>query len=62
LQDETGLSAVFERSDADVRELEGLPPRLGPIRGDPHSPVTITEHDLQFNVNIALRPQDRSLS
>jgi 23S rRNA (cytosine1962-C5)-methyltransferase len=51
---ETGLSTIYERSDADVRELEGLAPKTGPLRGE----VTIlqfpiTEHDLQFYVNIA---------
>src|SRR6185503_10985995 len=29
LLEETGLKNIYERSDADVRELEGLPPRNG---------------------------------
>src|SRR5262249_53696602 len=29
LLEETGLSAIYERSDADVRELEGLGPKVG---------------------------------
>ncbi len=33
LLQETGLQDIFERSDADVRELEGLPPRVGLLRG-----------------------------
>jgi 23S rRNA (cytosine1962-C5)-methyltransferase len=31
----TGLDRVWERSDADVRGLEGLEPRAGPLLGDP---------------------------
>lgn len=51
---ETGLACLYERSDADVRELEGLSPRLGPLRGTiPNSLFSITEHDLSFKVNIA---------
>ena len=34
LQELTGAAVVFERSDADVRELEGLLQRVGPLRGD----------------------------
>ena len=50
----TGLKDIYERSDADVRELEGLPPRLGPLRGTHHaSLITIHEYGLKFNVNIA---------
>ena len=49
----TGLTKIYERSDADVRELEGLPSRVGPLRGAiPHSPLAITEHNLKFLVNI----------
>jgi 23S rRNA (cytosine1962-C5)-methyltransferase len=54
LLEETGLTTIYERSDADVRELEGLTPRIGILRGNIlHSPLTITEHGLKFNVNIA---------
>ncbi len=51
---ETGLNCVFERSDADVREMEGLAPRVGLLRGN-ISPLLfpISEHGLQFNVNLA---------
>jgi len=49
----TRLQNIYERSDADVRELEGLPPRTGPIRGDPPLALRITENGLQFKVNIA---------
>jgi 23S rRNA (cytosine1962-C5)-methyltransferase len=53
LLEETGLSTVYERSDADVRELEGLEPKVGLLRGSlstPHFPII--EHNLQFLVNL----------
>ena len=53
LLEETGFQSIYERSDADVRELEGLPPRTGPLRGTlPILPLTILENDLKFNVNL----------
>jgi len=53
LLEETGLTTIFERSDADVRELEGLSAHVGILRGTiGHSPLTITEHGLKFYVNI----------
>jgi 23S rRNA (cytosine1962-C5)-methyltransferase len=54
LLEETGLSTIYERSDADVRELEGLEPKVGLLRGNnPQLPITIHEHNLIFNVNFA---------
>ena len=54
LLEETGLSTIYERSDADVRELEGLDPKTGSLRGEVTTcQFPITEYDLQFNVNIA---------
>src|SRR5512139_2329980 len=54
LLEETGCFAIYERSDADVRELEGLGPKVGLLRGSIlHDPLTIAENGLQFNVNIA---------
>jgi 23S rRNA (cytosine1962-C5)-methyltransferase len=53
LLEETGLSTIYERSDADVRELEGLEPKVGLLRGSlstHHFPIT--EHNLQFLVNL----------
>jgi 23S rRNA (cytosine1962-C5)-methyltransferase len=61
LLEETGLSTIFERSDADVRELEGLTSKTGLLRGNlaslrPGSGQAfifpITEHGLKFNVNL----------
>jgi 23S rRNA (cytosine1962-C5)-methyltransferase len=49
----TGAAAIYERSDADVRELEGLLPRTGLLRGaKPESRITINEYGLKFHVNI----------
>jgi 23S rRNA (cytosine1962-C5)-methyltransferase len=44
---------VWERSDADAREIEGLKPRSGLLRGEPLSgaPV-ITEHGVRFKIEI----------
>lgn len=54
LLEKTGVSSIYERSDADVRELEGLPVHNGPMRGTQHSSlITIQEYGLKFNVNIA---------
>jgi len=47
-------SAIYERSDADVRSLEGLQPRAGPLWGDlPDTRLIIRENDLRFHVDIA---------
>ncbi len=46
-------TTIYERSDADVRELEGLEPKVGLLRGENYqSPITIIEHDLKFLVNL----------
>jgi len=53
LLEETGLSTIYERSDADVRELEGLESKVGILRGtNPQLPITINEHNLKFYINI----------
>lgn len=53
LIEETGIQTIYERSDADVRELEGLKPIIGILRGTlPDSQITITEHNLKFNADI----------
>jgi 23S rRNA (cytosine1962-C5)-methyltransferase len=50
----TGCAAAYERSDLDVRSLEGLPPRSGLIRGPLAEPtVTITERGLRYRVDVA---------
>jgi len=53
LLEETGLHTIYERSDADVRELEGLQPIVGILRGTmPESQITIEENNLKFNLNL----------
>ena len=48
----SGVQRVIERSDADVRQLEGLPPQSGLLRGSAASaPLTVTEHGLQYGVD-----------
>ncbi len=43
---------VIERSDADVRGLEGLPPRSGLLRGPAaDAPLVVAEHGLKFHVD-----------
>ena len=49
----TGLKDIYERSDADVRELEGLPPRNGVLRGNPSEKLQIADGRLRFWVDIA---------
>lgn len=66
LLEETGLKKIYERSDADVRQLEGLPPCNGVLRNsiiresrsEPNfesriSNIVIQEHGLKFLVNFA---------
>lgn len=48
----TGVSRVYERSDAEVRGLEGLAEREGWLRGAAlEQPLCIHEHGLQFRVD-----------
>ncbi len=50
----TGCVRVFERSDSDVRGLEGLQALTGFLHGEePGGPVTIEEHGLRLEVDIA---------
>jgi 23S rRNA (cytosine1962-C5)-methyltransferase len=47
----TGAHCVFERSDAEVRALEGLPSRIGVAAGALPERVTIREDDLVYRVD-----------
>ena len=54
LMEATGAQTIYERSDADVRELEGLPPRNGWVAGDPlPDEVVVEENGLRIAVDIA---------
>ena len=48
-----GVARVYERSDVEVRRLEGLAPRVGPLRGDePPDRLRIRENGLAFWVDV----------
>ncbi|MBA3057824.1 MAG: class I SAM-dependent methyltransferase [Gammaproteobacteria bacterium] len=49
----TGLSRLYERSDASGRALEGLPQMSGWLRGDGPVELVLREHGWQLGVNIA---------
>lgn len=49
----TGAAHVLERSDSDVRRLEGLEPRVGPLHGAPPVSTIITEHGVRLHVDLA---------
>lgn len=49
----TGCEAIYERSDAEVRTLEGLAPRTGFTRGNRNARrCPIIEHGLNFRVDV----------
>ncbi|MDM0055913.1 class I SAM-dependent rRNA methyltransferase [Variovorax fucosicus] len=49
----TGLTQLYERSDASGREREGLKPVTGWLRGEGATERTIREHDWQLTLDIA---------
>ena len=48
----SGCGAVYERSDAEVRTLEGLPPRTGAAYGVLPERVSFVEDDLRYRVDV----------
>jgi len=52
LADAAGARCVYERSDAEVRQLEGLPPRTGVAFGVLPRVVTIFEGGLCYSVDV----------
>jgi 23S rRNA (cytosine1962-C5)-methyltransferase len=49
----TGCAAIYERSDAEVRALEGLVPKVGFARGNRQAKrCPIAEHGLNFRVDV----------
>ncbi len=50
---ETGLSRLYERSDASARQLEGLEPATGWLRGEGPVELTLREHDWRLSLDIA---------
>jgi 23S rRNA (cytosine1962-C5)-methyltransferase len=49
----TGVDNIFERSDVDVRQLEGLPQRFGSLSDkEPPDTIEISENGIKYLVNI----------
>ncbi len=49
----TGLTRLYERSDAQAREWEGLPVQTGWLRGAGDTALTLREHDWQLTLDVA---------
>lgn len=49
----TGLTRLYERSDASARQLEGLAPATGWLRGEGPVELTLREHDWRLSLDIA---------
>ncbi|ABM31403.1 class I SAM-dependent methyltransferase [Paracidovorax citrulli] len=49
----TGLQKLYERSDASVRQLEGLEPATGWLRGEGPTELSIREHGWRLTLDIA---------
>lgn len=49
----TGLTRLYERSDASVRDLEGLPRVTGWLRGGGSTAVVLQEHSWQLALDVA---------
>ncbi len=54
LLQQTGLTRLYERSDASVRVLEGLPEATGWLAGSGSTEVNITEHDWKLSLDVAV--------
>ena len=53
LCDTSGCARVYERSDTEGRELEGLAPRSGAVSGaEPDGPTRILEHGIKYEVDV----------
>lgn len=50
---ETGLSRLYERSDASARGLEGLPEAAGWLRSEGPTALVLQEHDWRLGLDIA---------
>lgn len=49
----TGVNDILERSDVDVRELEGLPAKVGVLRGAvAEAPIVIEENGIKLSVDL----------
>lgn len=52
LDRQPGVTCIYERSDAEVRALEGLAPRVGVLRGRVPRPLVIREGGLVYHVDV----------
>ena len=50
---QTGLTRLYERSDASVRQLEGLPEATGWLADAGNTGIVITEHDWKLSLDVA---------
>ena len=50
---QTGLTRLYERSDASVRSLEGLPEATGWLAGSGSTEIILTEHDWTLGLDVA---------
>ncbi|MBQ0929310.1 class I SAM-dependent rRNA methyltransferase [Ideonella alba] len=48
----TGCQRLFERSDSGVRQMEGLAPAKGWLRGEGSTTVTLQEHAIRLTVDV----------
>jgi 23S rRNA (cytosine1962-C5)-methyltransferase len=48
----TGTAHIYERSDSDVRRLEGLAARVGALHGEPPASTVISEHGVRIAVDL----------
>ncbi len=53
LQELCAPVCIYERSDSDGRDLEGLPKRNGIVRGTLPKDIEVTENGLRFTVDVA---------
>ena len=49
----TGVRGVYERSDVEVRSLEGLAPRVGPLFGAAPDAARIEEDGIHYEIDVA---------
>jgi 23S rRNA (cytosine1962-C5)-methyltransferase len=53
LRETSGCAGLYERSDTETRELEGLAPRAGVVSGPGlDSPIEILEHGIKYEVDV----------
>ena len=49
----TGLQRLYERSDANARQLEGIEPATGWLRGEGPTELTLSEHGWRLTLDVA---------